>query len=121
MVFLAFFPKKKQGKDEQGRAPSVAIFLRLRWVAGEKIAAIFWAPKGVLPRQQSLATFPCDRKSQVIAILFAIFRGKERPHCGLAGDRDVCNKKSRRFAIAIFWCSQVVTLAGRSTKRPKKP
>ena len=24
------------------------------------------------------------------------------PHCGFAGDGDVCNRKSRRFAIAIF-------------------
>ena len=37
-----------------------------------------------------------------IAILFAICRGKQSPCCRLAGNWDVCDRKSRRFAIAIF-------------------
>ena len=35
-------------------------------------------------------------------IISAIFRGKKHPHCSLAGDGDVCDRKPRRFAIANF-------------------
>ena len=52
----------------------------------------FLGPQSVLPPQESLAIFPCDGKSQAIAIPVAIFQGKERPHCGVAGDRDICDK-----------------------------
>ena len=38
----------------------------------------------------------------MIAILFAISQGKMSPHCSLAVDGDVYDRKSRRFAIAIL-------------------
>ena len=38
----------------------------------------------------------------MIAILFAIHRGKESPHCCLAGERGVCSRKSQRLVIAVF-------------------
>ena len=62
----------------------------------------FLGPKSAFSLPESLAIVSCDEKSQAIAILFAIFRGKKRPHCGLAGDGDFRDRKSRRFAIAIF-------------------
>ena len=73
-----------------------------------EIAAIFWVLKVPFP-PGSLAMFPCDGRSRV-----AIFRGKKRrrPHCVLAGDGDVCDRKSRRFAIVTctklraFFCSK---------------
>ena len=65
-----------------------------------KIAVIVWAPRVSLPPRKP-CDFPCDRKSLAIAILFVIFQEEKYPHCGLAGDGDVCDKKSRRFAIAI--------------------
>ena len=51
-----------------------------------------------------MKTFHCSTSvtlHRVIAVRFAIFSGKERPQCGLAGDRDVCDRKTQRFAIAI--------------------
>ena len=37
-------------------------------------------------RSESLAIVPRNGEPLVIEILFAIFRGKTRPHCGLIGD-----------------------------------
>ena len=70
--------------------------------AGENIAAMFGPQKCPAPSPESLAIFACDGKSLAIAIILAIFRGIMRPHCGLAGDGDVCDRKPREFAIAIF-------------------
>ena len=75
--------------------PSVAISLRL--------IAIPW-------RRVKIAVI-LGPKLQVIAIIFVIVRGKRCPHCGLAGDGDVCDRKLRRFAIVIFLiCSKTDSL-----------
>ena len=58
----------------------------------------FWAPKVPPPQKAS----PCDGKPLAIAIFLRFLRGKERPNCGLAGDRDACDRKSWRFTIASF-------------------
>ena len=49
---------------------------------------------------------------------FAIFSEKERPHCGLAGDRDVCDRKNAAIALAIFGAlrSQIVSEPGTPNK-----
>ena len=57
-------------KSEQLSAPSVAILLRLQLRFSD--AGVPSAPP------ESLAIFPCNEKSLVIAILFAIFRGPLR-------------------------------------------
>ena len=44
-----------------------------------------------------------QKKIHVFLMFFlAFFPKKKRKNQGLAGDRDVCDRKSRRFAIAIF-------------------
>ena len=71
-------PQERRGLEPS--KPSAAIFLRLRLRlsdALEKSAAIF-EPRKCLTRPESLAIFPCDARSQTIAILFAIFSGEER-------------------------------------------
>ena len=55
------------------------------------------------PPPESLAISLATTKLQAIATPFAIFRRKNRPHCGLAGDGDVCNRTSRRFATAAIF------------------
>ena len=68
---------------------------------------------------------PCDfllrRKvaSDCNWILFAIFKEKRRPHCGLAGDGDVCDKKSQRFVIAIFGALTLRAVRAISMSRAK--
>ena len=52
--------------------------------------------------QKYIAIFWLRRIDAAIATRFAIFLRKKRPHSGLAGDGDVCDKMTRRFAIAIF-------------------
>ena len=56
------------------------------------------APKVPYP-PKTLAISTCDGKTQAIAILLAIFPRKKRPYCGLASDGDVCDRKSRPFAV----------------------
>ena len=82
-------------------APSVAIFLRLRlrfFDVGEK-SQRFLGPWMVLPPYRALRL---RRKIASDCDCFAIFQRKKRPRCGLADNGDVCDRKSRRFAIAIF-------------------
>ena len=59
------------------------------------------AKKNVLSPQENLAICLCDGKSLAI-VFFALFHGRKGPRCGLVGDGDLCDRKSRRFAIAIF-------------------
>ena len=85
-------------------APSVAICLRLRWrlvlmqVNNRSISLGPWKCPSPPRKPGDLSS---RWKSLAIAIPFAIFRGKMRPHCRLAGDRDMCDRTSRRFMIAI--------------------
>ena len=46
--------------------------------------------------------FPCGGNSQAIAILFATFRGKERPHCGLAGDGALATKNRGDLRLRLL-------------------
>ena len=60
----------------------------------------FWAPKVLF-----LLREPCDflaTKSRV-RLFLRFFWGRKRPHCGLAGDGDVCDRRSRRFVIAAIF------------------
>ena len=57
---------------------------------------------------------PCDflaTNRKQLRFFLRFFRGKKRPHCGLTGDGDVRDRKSLRFAIAIFGALRIrVTL-----------
>ena len=82
-------------------APSDAISLRLRLSAvGQKFDVL-----GPLRK-------PCDGslrwtiESECDSRICKLFR-QECPHCSLAGNRGVRDRKSWRLAIATFWCSQV--------------
>ena len=44
---------------------------------------------------------------EVLRVFKVRLQEKKRLNCSLAGDGDVRDRKSRRFAIAIFWCSQL--------------
>ena len=70
-------------------------------VASERIAAFFWAPQ-VSSSPRKTCDFSLRRKIASDCDSFCDFSRKTASHCGLAGNRDVCDKKSRRFAIAIF-------------------
>ena len=54
------------------------------------------------PTPKISAICDSDGKPLAIAILFTMFlRETERPHCGLAGDRDICEdppQKTRKIA-----------------------
>ena len=56
----------------------------------------FWAPKSAFSHQIALRF---SLAPQAIAILLVTFRGRKHPHCGLAGDRDVCDRDSPRLRL----------------------
>ena len=62
----------------------------------------FWIPKKCPPPPppESLAISSCDEKSLAI-VIFSIFE-ENGVLIGLVGNGDVCDKKWRRFAIAIL-------------------
>ena len=77
--------------------------------AGEKSQRQLGPPKCPSPPQKALRFVLVTKKSLAIAIPFAMIRGKERPHCGLAGDGNVCDRKPGD-CDGVFWCSQVIDL-----------
>ena len=44
---------------------------------------------------------------------------KKRPHCGLAGDGNVCDRKLQRFAIAIFGALRAALLREKERERER--
>ena len=78
---------------------------------------------------KSLAILKCDGKSQANAILFAMLHGNKKvsPYRGLVGNGDVYDRKSLRFAIAIFGarrsapnCNSVLQFAAASCSLLKR-
>ena len=68
--------------------------------AGEKPLRFFGPPKCLAP--ENLVMFSCDgKKAANLCDSVCDFPGNECPHRGLAGDRGVCDRKPRWFAIAI--------------------
>ena len=97
------------------RAPSVAIFLRLRLQfshAGGRIADMVGPLRVPFP-PAGLAILSLRRTSLAIAILFAIFRVKKHriPHCGFGWRRACLRQKNAAICKCDFWCTQVFTAA----------
>ena len=63
---------------------------------------VFFFPKEyVFTHPECLAMFPCGGKIASDCNSFcSFFEAKRKFHCRLAGDGDVCDRKSRRLAFA---------------------
>ena len=81
------------------RAPTTNSPERVRdtiWTFPKKVGnPPVWKPPGLASLNYTpsiLAIAECDGKSLAIGIRSAIFRGEKHSHCGLAGDRYVCDR-----------------------------
>ena len=62
----------------------------------------FCGPQKCPSSLQALRFFVATENRQGLGFFLRIFEEKKRPNCGLAGDEKFGDRKSRRFAIAIF-------------------
>ena len=60
-------------------------------------------------RNQNKLTDELLQEQEEFFLRFLQREEEKDPHCGLAGKEDVCDKKLRRFAIAIFGAQAVRT------------